>query len=726
MRRTGHSVRRQETRLRVHSYALIIGIDDYPPASGQTPLTSAATDARRMAAWLRKQDPSLQTWLLCAPHSPERNERPATRAAIRDALLELQKAGLEAGPDDRLYVFYAGHGIGYFHDQLLLLPQDTLRGALGETVFLWRHLESWLRTTGFRTQLCFLDTCRHEDQSLSDVWVKARLPVDWPKTVASDVAQYVLYATGPGKPASETDDAGVFTQALLEGLEGAADVSIHYGARQRVVRFAALHAYLEREVARRTQFRQQCLAGGQMSSNPIVAWLGPAGHGELRVVIEPPEAVASSIVEVSRENPPTPVDQRSRPPFHFDLLQGEMYTIVARASGYSENCTYSRVRPSPHIVQLRLPRSGEATLSGRDALVELSIEPSDPHLLVRLSNGNGDPIDLPPRGPRGYRLRVPPDRYRAVLITPERNIEQEFELRPGQKELIVPIPFITPQSPIDRLLDSLDRGESLSLGSSHGQAALLVLTEGALHPGALPSIAVEPLDGGKIRSTPQATLPSDIAELVEGTYIGTPGQVSLRLLGEDGRACQLLLPLLAGKVTIVGVHSTGRQYRAIELLLAPNPLRRRHCASQKRILWAQRFFGVERRSDVLALIKELHDEPLALTLAGYAALGDQDAEQARTFSLLLQTAAPDLVDGSVIFAAAERMLGRSSVEPGKRARAPLMLTGLQSQVSTGGDRHGIPSLTLRLLSRAVFNQIWLLIRGHEDIADSSKERIGRS
>lgn len=696
------------------SHALIIGIDDYPPASGQAPLTSAAKDARRMAAWLRKQGSTQHISLLCAPHLPELGERPATREGIRDALMELEKAGRQAEPSDRLYLFYAGHGIGYFNDQLLLLPQDTRAGAYGESAYPWIDLESWLRTTGFRTQLCFLDTCRHEDENLSKKLVRARLPFDWTRAAtADDVAQYVLYATGYGKPAFEKNDAGVLTQALLEGLEGAADVSVDYESGERVVRFDALRGYLARVVPERTQHRQRCVAGGQIPSNPIVARLGPAGYGELRVDVGPPDALAASTVEIYRDNPATPVEKRSGPPFRFDLLQHEMYKIVARAPGYIEAYGYSRVQPSPHVVSLQLPRPGEGTLSGRDgALVELLIEPGDPHLLVRLYDGNGEPVDLPPGSPRGYRLSVPPDRYRAVLVTPERNIEQEFELRPGQTALTVPISFSTPQRPLDRLLDSLDRGESLSLGPNHGQAALLVMAEGKMHP-----IAVEPLDEVKLRSATPATLPSEIAELVQGTYLGTPGQVVLRLLSDDGHAYQLVLPLLAGKMTIVGIDCTGYGCPSIELLLTPDPLRRRHCASQKRIVWAQRFFNAEGRSDVLALVKGLDDEPLALALAGYAALGNQDAEQARKYAVLLQTETPDLDDGYVIFAATERMLGRTFVDPVARSRVSVMLTGLQSQVSTGGEPPAIPSLALRLLSRAVFSQIWLLIHGVGDITE---------
>lgn len=690
------------------SHALIIGIDDYPPASGQEPLKSAAKDARRMAAWLSKHGWAQHVSLLCAPHIPERGERPATRADIRAALKELEMAGGQAGPDDRLYLYYAGHGIGYFDDQLLLLPQDTRVGAYGESAIPWPKLELWLRTTGFRTQLCFLDTCRHEDEQLGEWLLSAQLPFDRLKPVPTDAAQYVLYATGHGKRAFEADDAGVFTHALLEGLEGAAKASIAYEAGERVVRLDALREYLEREVPQRTQHRQKCVVGGQIPSNPIVARLGPAGHGELRVDIGPPDAVSSSTVEIFRHNPPTPVEKRSGPPFRFDLLQEELYKIVARAPGYVEHYGYSHVGPSPHVVQLWLPRPGEGTLSGRDrALVDVLIEPSDPHLPVRLYDGSRHPVGLPPRSLDGYRLQVPPDRYRAVMATPERNIEQEFELQAGQTERVVSMSLDWPRNSLDRLLDSLDRGESLRMDLNHGQAGLLVLAEGMIHPD------VEVLDAGQLQSAPP---PSGMTELVDGSYVGTPGVAVLRLASEDGQAYQLLVPLLAGRVTIVGINRNGESYPSIELLLAPNPLRRRHHASQKRIVWAQRFFKTEGRAHVLALLEGLDDEPLALALAGYAALGSQDVSQAGKYAGLLQANTPVLDDGYILLAATERMLRRPFVDPLARSRVPVMLAGLQSQVSVDEEPPAVPSLAFRLLSRAIFSQIWLLVHGDARVA----------
>jgi Effector-associated domain 7 len=699
------------------SYALIIGIDAYPPASGLQPLHAAVSDARRMAAWLIEQGwgPPEHIRLLCAPHDPTRGERPATRAAIRDALLELQHVGSQAEPSDRLCLFYAGHGLGYSNRQLLL-PQDTQAGAYSDSALPWAELELWLRTTGFGTQFCFLDTCRNEDANLSDVFIDARLPFDRPiqSATPTDAGQYVFYATGHGRPAFETATAGVFSQALRAGLSGTVAVSIDHERAERVVRFEALRAYLEREVPTRSAGRQRCVVGGQISGNPIMARLGPAARGELRVAIEPPGVAPVSTVEIYRDDPPTPVERRSGPPFHFDLLQDEIYTIVARAPGYVEAFGYSRVHPLPQIVQLRLRRPGDGTLSGRDrALAALLIAPGDPYLPVRLYNGNGDPVDLPPRRPHGYHLKAPPDRYRAVLATPERNIEQEFELHPGEKELTVTLPFTAPRTPLDRLLEALDNGQSLNLGPGPGQAALLILAEGMVHP-----VAAVPLRQGVLRPTTPAKLPNDIAELVQGCHLGTPGLAALHFPADGGQPHQLLLPLLAGRTTIVGIDGAGSRSPSIELLLAPRLLLRRHSATQKRIVWAQRFFKAEGRIYIPAILEGLDDEPLALALAGYAALSYQDAGQARKYALRLQAAAPDLDDGYILLTATERMLGRAFVDPDAPSRVPVVLSGLQSQMLAGGQALALASLALQLLSRAIFSQIWLLIRGQGDFVES--------
>jgi Caspase domain len=174
------------------SCALIIGIDAYPAESGLPPLSTAAVSARRMAHWLGEQGwvAPAQIQLLCAAHDPDSGELPATHAAIREALVWLQRMGAQARPDDRLYLFYAGHAVGQFNDQLLLLPQDVQRGAYGESALPWAELETWLGGTGFRTQLSFLDICHAEVVNLAGLILAARLPLDQPAASAAVQLRY--------------------------------------------------------------------------------------------------------------------------------------------------------------------------------------------------------------------------------------------------------------------------------------------------------------------------------------------------------------------------------------------------------------------------------------------------------------------------------------------------------------------------------------------------------
>ena len=80
------------------SYALVIGIGDYPAKSGFEPLTYPRKDAGGMAVFLRTQ--GFQVIELFDQQATKR----AIRAALEDGI-----AG-RLGPNDRVLVFYSGHG----------------------------------------------------------------------------------------------------------------------------------------------------------------------------------------------------------------------------------------------------------------------------------------------------------------------------------------------------------------------------------------------------------------------------------------------------------------------------------------------------------------------------------------------------------------------------------------------------------------------------------------
>lgn len=118
--------------------ALVIGISAY--ARGVPPLQSAAADAERLATILKLQHGYGVTLL---------KDAQATGAAIRAALAELQRT---IGPEDRVLIYYAGHG--YTDDSSqhagYLVPAD---GAINDE-------RSWLAAAELM-ELTSQLACRH-------------------------------------------------------------------------------------------------------------------------------------------------------------------------------------------------------------------------------------------------------------------------------------------------------------------------------------------------------------------------------------------------------------------------------------------------------------------------------------------------------------------------------------------------------------------------------------
>ena len=123
-----------------HSFALVVGISAY--TNDITPLHSAAADARHLAEILEQKHGYSVTLLTDAQ---------ASKAGFKQALAAL---ATQVGPQDRLLVYYAGHGQtdqSQDGDQALnLIPQDADR----------THTEGWLPYSDVIATLDQL-TCRH-------------------------------------------------------------------------------------------------------------------------------------------------------------------------------------------------------------------------------------------------------------------------------------------------------------------------------------------------------------------------------------------------------------------------------------------------------------------------------------------------------------------------------------------------------------------------------------
>ncbi|MEM7224595.1 MAG: caspase family protein [Pseudomonadota bacterium] len=201
------------------SYALVIGIGNYPAASGFEKLTYPRKDAGGMAAFLQAQG-FVVTVLF---------DEQATRRAILSHL-EDQIVG-RLGPDDRVLVFYSGHGqtrkVGQ-REYGYIIPYDagtTPSSWIGMDVL--RSLSDMMGEA--RHQLFIMDACYGGQIGLKSGGPGVSLDhPDYVRAVAERPARQFMTAGGADQQVLDggPDDYSYFTGYLLEALEvGIADLN---------------------------------------------------------------------------------------------------------------------------------------------------------------------------------------------------------------------------------------------------------------------------------------------------------------------------------------------------------------------------------------------------------------------------------------------------------------------------------------------------------------------
>ena len=224
-------------------FALVIGINHYPHLRS---LAAAAKDAKRVAEWLQNRGglPGSNIELVVS------GEHPAERPILQEVDAAFDRifaaAGVKAREHPgwrprRLYVYFAGHGCSQQISHIALLMANADFGWLNRALNATEYREV-LATRTFPEQVYFFDCCRNYDLS-----VRGRGP-EWTHDPSAapipGLTQVVLYAAGFTEYANERnliydERRGLFTEALLEGLNGAA------ATPQGIVSTGRLSAYVE-------------------------------------------------------------------------------------------------------------------------------------------------------------------------------------------------------------------------------------------------------------------------------------------------------------------------------------------------------------------------------------------------------------------------------------------------------------------------------------------------
>ncbi len=244
------------------SIAVVIGIDAYP---NLPPLGGAKRDARNVAAYLRSVGFEVRLLL----------DEQATRSAIT-ALVGDELPGI-LQPDDRVVIYFAGHGLSRGQDAEAmgyLMPFDGRREHPASTGISMAELQRWFSSYPARHVLYLADAC------YSGLAIGTRavgLPPgtrDYVSEVIKRPVRVALVAGAAGQEAHEYRGAGLFTGFVLEGLRGAADAN-----RDGLVTTDELVTFVKPNVVR--------VAASELHSAQLPQ-LGRSGEGEFLFVTPRP------------------------------------------------------------------------------------------------------------------------------------------------------------------------------------------------------------------------------------------------------------------------------------------------------------------------------------------------------------------------------------------------------------------------------------------------------
>lgn len=244
------------------SWALVVGINDYQYADA---LNAAVNDARSVAEALPRLGFHDVRVLL---------DTQATKAEFERIVYGEFKEKM--GPNDRLFVFWAGHGImvklprGGEEGYLMPVDGDPKRPEL--TAIAMDEVRRMGKRVNAKHVFFAIDACFSGFALTRDIGVEATSDAELAAAMEEPVVQ-VLTAGRRGQKAVEEEGHGLFTRRLLDGLRGLADQE-----RRGFVTVTQLAGWLAPRVARDSGGRQ----------NPQYSAL--EGEGDFVFVLSEPTA----------------------------------------------------------------------------------------------------------------------------------------------------------------------------------------------------------------------------------------------------------------------------------------------------------------------------------------------------------------------------------------------------------------------------------------------------
>jgi hypothetical protein len=458
------------------NWAVVIGIDSY--WTERACLKGAVCDALKMRKWLLDANggnvPEENLALILSPTAGNESAGvkavEATNANVVSSIADLLKRS--TGEGERLYFFYAGHGLTARinqRDENALVCSD-FTDVLTTNSLALRSLWEFFETVQFQDQFFFVDACRNIP------WENVEFEVGrWPLPRKRDpglppTQQFILYATSPGLRAQELQEAGnergAFTEVLLDGLRGKSKAKAWSSEKQNYqVRWERLVDYVKKELEDRRlavgqglaqdvfQIPQDTGAHGVAGRerNPVLAeFPADAFDAErLRILLSPDEVVSVAEVIVLDEAA-VPVETKTQLaglPVEF-TLPPRTYALHATAPEYDR----AVARPPIELyseceIPLELGRAAEVeappggngpatrALDEPAATADLVVRTNDPLAPVEVADATGRVLQV---SNGGASLRgLAPGFYRVRLIPPGGAVDEQLvELAPGAEQTV--------------------------------------------------------------------------------------------------------------------------------------------------------------------------------------------------------------------------------------------------------------------------------------------------
>ena len=204
-------------------WALLVGVADYPSTQGYEiqPLKATVKDVNALAAFLK--DP--QRGGFDADYVFTLTDKEATR---RQILLTFSDIAKRAAPEDMVLFYFSGHGYRPSNgDTTYLIPYDFDLRGVDVSCINFDDLARQIRKMAARKVIVIIDACHAG--GVKPVGARASgntgLVQRYLDAFEQSEGRALLLSSDQSEVSWETEDNGVFTHFLLEGLGGKADTN---------------------------------------------------------------------------------------------------------------------------------------------------------------------------------------------------------------------------------------------------------------------------------------------------------------------------------------------------------------------------------------------------------------------------------------------------------------------------------------------------------------------